>query len=126
MTEPRWKFRVEGTFYKGGRPVFPCEAIIESGDRTEGSPFKFRGVGPIAKADAHGRFRSWYVTEGSAHAVARPETVSVFVRVAKGAWEPIVVNVNPGSAKPVSEGEMELELGSVVIPDAMRPYAEDA
>ena len=126
MTEPRWKFRVEGTFSKGGRPVFPCEAIIESGDRTEGSPFKFRGVGPIAKADAEGRFRSWYVTEGSAQAVTRPETVSVYVRVAKGAWEPIVVNVDPDSVKPVSEGEMQLELGSVVIPDGMKPYAEDA
>jgi hypothetical protein len=126
MSEPRWKFQVEGTFSKGGRPVFPCEAIIESGDRTDGSPFKFRGVGPVAKADENGRFRSWYVTEGSAEAVARPNTVSVYVRVDKGAWQPIVVNVEPDSAKPVSHDEMRLELGSVVMPNGMRPYVQDA
>ena len=32
MSEPRWKFHVEGTFSRGGCPVFPCEAIIESGE----------------------------------------------------------------------------------------------
>ena len=126
MSEPRWKFEVEGTFSKGGRPVFPCEAIIESGDRTEGSPFKFRGVGPVAKADKNGRFCSWYVTEGSAEAVAMPRTVSVYVRVDKGAWEPIVVSVESEKAKPVSHGEMRLELGSVVIPNGMSPYVQDA
>ena len=126
MSEPRWKFHVEGTFSKGGRPVFPCEAIIESGDSTEGSPFKFRGVGPIAKADESGRFRSWYVTAGSTDAVVKPETVSVYVRVGKGNYEPIVVNVAANSAKPISHNEMRLDLGSVVIPNGMRPYAQDA
>ncbi len=126
MSEPRWKFYVEGTFSKGGSPVFPCEAIIESGDRDEGSPFKFRGVGPIAKADESGRFRSWYVTEGSTEAVAKPETVSVYVCVGKGSYEPIVVDVDAHSAKPISHNEMRLDLGSVVIPNGMRPYAQDA
>ena len=126
MSEPRWKFQVEGIFSKDGRPVFPCEAIIESGDRSEGSPFKFRGVGPVAKADENGRFRSWYVTEGSAAAVATPQTVSVYVRVAKGAWEPIVVSVDSNSAEPVSHGEMRLDLGPVAIPNGMSPYVQDA
>jgi len=124
MNEPRWRFQVEGTFSRGGRPVYPCEAIIESGDRTEGSPFKLRGVGPVAKADENGRFRSWYVTEGSAEAAGRPQTVSVYVRVAIGTWEPIVVDVEPDRAKPISHDEMRLELGSVVIPNDMRPYAD--
>jgi hypothetical protein len=126
MSEPRWKFHVKGTFSKGGRPVSPCEAIIESGDRNEGSPFKFRGVGPIAKADASGRFRSWYVTEGTTHPVAKPDTVSVYVRVGKGSYEPIVVHVAADSARPVSDNEMRLDLGAVVIPDGMTPYVQDA
>ena len=126
MSEPRWKFQVEGIFSQGGRPVFPCEAIVESGDRTEGSPFKFSGVGPIAKADENGRFRSWYVTEGAAEAVARPQTVSVYVRVGKDAWEPIVMKVDQDGAKPISHGEMRLELGSVALPTDMKPYAQDA
>ena len=126
MGEPRWKFHVEGIFSKGGRPVFPCEAIVESGDRTEGSPFKFRGVGPIAKADESGRFRSWYVTEGSTEAVVMPDTVSVYIRVDKGTYEPIVVKLAPPSAKPMSHSEMRLDLGSVVIPNGMNPYDQDA
>ena len=126
MSELGWKFHVKGTFSKGGRPVFPCEAIIESGDRAEDSPFKFRGVGPIARADESGGFRSWYVTEGSAQPVAKPDTVSVYVRVGKGSYEPIVVHVPATSAEPVSESEMRLDLGSVVIPNGMTPYAKDA
>jgi hypothetical protein len=126
MSNGRWKFRVEGTFCRDGRPVSPCEAIVESGDRSDDSPFRFRGVGPVAKADVNGQFRSWYVTEGSAAAIAQPQTVSVYVRVAKGDWVPVVVSISPSCASALSDTEMNLNLGSVVLPAGMTPYVQDA
>lgn len=126
MNTGRWKFRVEGTFCSEGRPVSPCEAIIESGDRSDASPFKFRGVGPIAKSDENGRFRSWYVTDGSSEFIMKPDTVSVYIRVAKGAWEPIVVSIDANAASVQSDTEMEIDLGSVEIPAGMKLYAQDA
>jgi hypothetical protein len=122
----QWKFRVRGTFVKNGEPLSACEAIVESGERSESSPFRFRGVGPVAKADAAGQFQSWYVTEGSSQPIAKPSTVSVYVRVEKGAWEPIIVNIAPDRAESISGTEMRLDLGSVVIPSAISPYAQDA
>jgi hypothetical protein len=121
-----WKFHVEGTFAREGQPVFPCEAVIESGDRTDHSPFRLRGVGPVAKADKTGRFRSWYVTEGSNEAVARPRTASVYIRVGMGDWEPLVIAVAPDSATAKSRDEMHLDLGLVEIPEEMKPYVQDA
>jgi hypothetical protein len=121
-----WKFHVRGTFLKAELPVFPCEAIIESGDRVEGSPFRLRGVGPIAKADENGSFRGWYVTVGSVENIRKPTTVSVYVQVARGAWEPIVVTVDPIATAVRSPTEMELDLGVVRLPDHITPYEADA
>lgn len=126
MNDREWKFRVEGIFVKDGAPISSCEAIIESGERSEASPFRFRGVGPIAKADGSGMFRSWYITDGSNDSIAIPDTVSIFVRVAKGAWEPIVVNIDPEKITVLSDTEMHLDLGAIDLPLDMRPYARDA
>jgi hypothetical protein len=126
MNATRWKFHVRGTYCRDGRAVSPCEAIIESGDRLHGSPFRFRGVGPVAKADEEGSFRSWYVTDGSSGAIATPPSVSVYVRVGKGDWEPIVVPIAVDRATVLSDSEMQLDLGSVTIPASMTPYAQDA
>ena len=126
LVSGKWKFHVRGTFVKNGEPLSACEAIVESGERSESSPFRFRGVGPVAKADAAGQFRSWYVTEGSSESIARPSTVSVYVRVERGAWEPIIVGITPDRAEAISGTEMRLDLGSVAIPSAMTPYAQDA
>jgi len=106
--------------------VSPCEAIIESGDRSEYSPFRFRGVGPVAKADENGRFQSWYVTEGSTAPIAKPETVSVYIRVAKGDWAPVVVSIGAGNVSVLSDTEMKLDLGSVPIASGITPYVQDA
>jgi hypothetical protein len=126
MRNGGWKFYVQGAFHQDGKPVLPCEAIVDSGDRTEGSPFRLRGVGPVAKADDGGRFRSWYLIEGSDQAIRKPETVSVYVRVAKGCWEPIVVPIGQDAATSLSDAEMQLDLGAVALPSAMSPYAQDA
>jgi hypothetical protein len=123
MSESRWKFQVEGSFCRDRRPLIRCEAIIESGDRDEDSPHRLLGVGPVARADANGRFRSWYLTHGSSEAVASPLIVSVYVRVARGTREPIRISVDPESAEPVSHREMRVNLGLVMIPDGMTPYA---
>jgi hypothetical protein len=124
MSEGRWKFLVEGTFLKDGSPVSPCEAIIESGDRFDGSPFRLWGAGPIAKADASGRFQSWYLTEGSHSTIEGPQTVSVYVRVAAGDWEPLAISVDQNAAVVLSDNEMKLDLGVVTIPSGMTPYAQ--
>lgn len=121
-----WKFNVIGTFVQNGEPVSPCSAIIESGDRSESSPFRFRGLGRGASANESGAFESTYFTEGSNTPIARPTTVSVYVRVAKGEWEPIVVNTAPDRAKAISDAEMHLNLGAVELPSGMTPYAQDA
>ena len=124
MTETRWKFLVEGTFVKDGRPESPCEALIESGDRSDGSPFCLLGFGPIAIADANGRFQTWYITEGSHSTIETPKTVSVYVRVAAGDWEPLVISVDQNAASVLSDNEMKLDLGSVTIPSGMTPYTQ--
>ena len=126
VSEGQWKFHVRGTFVKNGEPLSACEAIVESGERSESSPFRFRGVGPVARADAEGKFRSWYVTEGSSQSITKPATVAVYVRVEKGAWEPIIVNIAPDHAEAISGSEMHLDLGAVSIPSGMSPYAQDA
>ena len=120
----KWKFYVQGTFHRGGRAAFPCEAIIESGDRNEESAHRFRGVGPVAKADEHGAFHSWYVTEGSDHPISKPDAVSVYIRVAKGDWQPLVLSLEKCTARSLSDMEMQLDLGSVEIPDGIALYAD--
>ena len=125
MSTGRWKFQVEGTFCKESHPVSPCEAIIESGDRSDHSPFRFRGVGPVAKADENGRFQSWYVTEGSTAAIAKPETVFVYIRVTKGEWAPVVVSIGASNVSVLSETEVKLDPGSVAIPSGITPYVQD-
>ena len=116
---------MEGTFVREGKPISPCEAIVESGDRDESSPYRLRGVGPVARADAKGQFRSWYVTEGAATPIARPGMVSVYVRVAKASWKPVVVPIPEDRARALSDTEMHLDLGAVRIPGEMQPYAQD-
>jgi hypothetical protein len=66
------------------------------------------------------------VTEGSTDVIAKPEAVSVYVRVAKGEWVPVVVPVAATAASVLSDTEMNLDLGSVVIPSGMTPYVQDA
>lgn len=125
MDEWNWKFRVEGTFVQAGtgHPLFPCEAIIESGiSGDELSPHALRGVGPIAHAGANGTFRSWYVTKGAEHPATCPSTVSVFIRVARGAWHPYVVPVNSSQCTTLSLAEILLALGDVPIDRV--PYVE--
>jgi hypothetical protein len=90
--------------------------------RAEGSPFNLDGVGPGAKADAHGKFQTWFVTDGASTPVRSPGSVSVFVRVAPGSWEPIVIEIPSSNVFALSEREMRLVLGSVVLPDAMKPF----
>ena len=122
MSETLWKYFVEGFFEKNGQPVFPCHAIVESGVREDGSPFSLDGVGPGAKADAQGKFRTWFVTDGAESPVRNPQAVSVFVRVAPGSWEPIVVSVADSAAVLLSDREMQLSVGRVVLPDGIEPY----
>jgi hypothetical protein len=126
VSDTLWKYFVEGSFEQGGRPVTPCHAIVESGVREEGSPFNLDGVGPGAKADAKGNFRTWFVTDGASTPVRNPQCVSVFVRVAPGSWEPVVVKVGESNAVVLSDREMKLSLGRVVLPDGVKTYVPAA
>lgn len=62
------------------------------------------------------------MTEGSTAAITKPETVSVFVRVAKGTWQPVVIAVGAHAATAASETEMKIELGTIEIPEHITPY----
>jgi hypothetical protein len=126
MSAHKWKFHVKGIYRKCGAPVSRCEAIIESGDRDDGSPFRLEGVGPPARADLTGGFGSWYITQGADTRIAKPDSVSVYVRVGKGVWVPIVVSVAENSTRVLSHSEMELDLGEVDLPKGMIPYERDA
>ena len=119
-----WKFHVRGTFVRSGigAPIVACEAIIESGERAEHSPFRSEGVGPGARAQTDGAFSSWFVTQGSNSEIVAPSTVSVFVRVAPGAWKPYVVAVQSELASRISATEMLLHLGQVHIEQSETLY----
>jgi len=124
MSEWKWKFRVRGSFIRAGtgKVISPCEAIVESGVRDEASPFSFAGVGPIARANSLGAFSSWFVTKGNDAPAACPDTVSVFVRVAQGKWQPYVVPVLSSHCTKLTPTELLLELGEVPIEHL--PYVE--
>jgi hypothetical protein len=121
-----WKFHVRGIFLRAGVPAVPCEAIIESGNDVHDSPFRSLGVGPKAEADAEGRFSSWFITQGSGEAIQAPGTVSVFLRIAKDRWEPLVMSVSPDAVSAVSNCEMRLDLGEVRVASSLEPYVRDA
>jgi hypothetical protein len=121
-----WRFHVRGIFLRDGVPARPCEAIIESGNDVHDSPFRNLGVGPKAEADVEGRFSSWFITQGSCEGIKTPETVSIFLRIAKDRWAPLVVSVSPDAASATSNCEMRLNLGEVRIASALEPYVRDA
>ena len=124
MSQWKWKFQIRGTFVRAqsGEVLSPCEAIVESGVRDDRSPFALIGVGPIARANAEGTFHSWFVTKGCVERATCPSAVSVFVRVAKGFWEPYVVPVTSSQCNEISPAELLIELGNVQIEQT--PYAE--
>jgi hypothetical protein len=113
----KWKFHVRGTFVRcgTGEPIGACEAIVESGDRAEHSPFRLEGVGPGARANTDGSFHTWFVTKGADSEVEVPAEVSVFVRIAPGKWRPYVVTAQLKLASRLSATEMQLHLGPVLI-----------
>ena len=121
MSAAQWKYFVEGVFLREAAPAKGCQAIIETADRVEGSPLRFRGVGPIAVAGEGGKCQSWFVTEGSAEPIRKPDTVTAFIRVAPGSWEPLVVPVGDGAARSESTTEMTLLLGKIVVPERYFP-----
>jgi hypothetical protein len=126
MLLQKWKFRVSGTFQRveTGEPVYPCEAIVESGVRDESSPLCLFGTGPVAHATPIGAFASSFVTRGSDTPVECPPTVEVFVRVAAGQWKPYVVSTIPSQCRVVSSTEALLELGIVQIERHQAVYVE--
>ena len=64
------------------------------------------------------------MTEGSTAAIAKPETVSVYIRVAKGDWAAVVVTIGASNVSVLSDTEMKLDLGSVPIPSGITPYVQ--
>jgi hypothetical protein len=65
------------------------------------------------------------VTEGSTAAIAKPETVFVYIRVTKGEWAPVVVSIGASNVSVLSETEVKLDPGSVAIPSGITPYVQD-
>ena len=120
----KWKFQVRGTFVRGGTgaPIDACEAVVESGDRAEISPFRLEGVGPGARAQVDGTFFSWFVTQGTNSEIEAPPTVSVFVRVAPAARKPYVIGVQRELASRISATEMLLQLGQEHIEHGEKLY----
>jgi hypothetical protein len=125
MPISEWKFRVKGCFIRlpAGTPITACEAIIESGERRDSSPFRLEGVGPGARAQSDGTFQSFFVTQGSALPIAAPNFVSVFVRVAPGDWKPYAAKVV--SATPLSNTEILLDLGTIEIAEHELLYVDE-
>lgn len=126
MSRQQWKFQVQGTLVRAGTGVVicQCEAIIESGVRDETSPLNLVGVGPIARPDSTGAFRSWFVTSGSDTPISYPATVSVFLRAAPGQWVPYVVSVDTARCHNLSSNEALLEIGQLQLPQRQALYAE--
>ncbi len=104
----------------------PCEAIVESGERSPESPFSLQGVGPTAVADDLGRFRAFFRTHGCGERIYPPPSVSVFVRVSKAKWRPVRVAIEPARTESRSVYEMTLDLGAVELPADLAPYQQDA
>ena len=102
----------------GDKPATGREAIIESGIRADDSPFALRGVGAIACAADDGAFESLFATAGADRDISAPETVSVFVQVARGSWEPVKVHVAAAGVTQISAAEILLNLGDVQAPNS--------
>jgi hypothetical protein len=113
--ELAWKFVVQGMLTRGvgGAPLEAYDVIVESGKR-EGV-HAFSGKGPIAHPEADRLFRAWYFTVGADRAIEAPETVAVFLRIARGEWKPYVIRVQESSTRVVSRNELHMDLGAVAI-----------
>jgi hypothetical protein len=122
-----WKFVVTGrlVWSSTGAAVHPAEAIVESGERDDASPFCLEGVGPVAHTDSRGAFRAWFIVRGSQTPIARPAAISIFLRVARGKWKPYVISVEPCRGHAVSQHELEIDVGAVEIELGQPVYAED-
>jgi hypothetical protein len=119
-----WVFHVEGQFVRPRThaAVSPCTAIVESGERGDGSPFKLKWVRGIARADSNGYFARSFGTWGDAGPVRAPTTIAVFVRVAAGKWLKHVVPIDASQASAISEHEMRLKLVRVEIRRSTKVY----
>lgn len=117
-----WKYYVEGKFFRNGTPIYPCEAIVETNDREENSPFRFKGVGPIAKSDDTGLFKSSFLTYGASVQIKAPPKIVVFIKVGIGKWEPVNANIAEGCATAISDKEMVLSNLIVELPESVEPY----
>ena len=126
MHKKQWKIHVLGCFVRAGThaPVAGCVAIIESGIRTETSPFNLVAVGPVADAETDGSFESWFVSAGGESPVSAPKAISVFVRVGRGEWKPYVQKVEPEDACLLSENELVIRLTPIEIEQDQALYVD--
>lgn len=115
-----WKFNVSGKITKNGKAVHHCEAIIETNIRDTGSPFQFKGVGPIAKSNLEGNFSSYFLTYGSNERIRTPQEIVAFVKVRPAKWEPVVVGLSSRSETFVSDNELSLTDLQICLPNSFQ------
>ena len=112
-----WKFSVSGVLVRSGSGdvVYPAEAILESGEREEASPYSLDRVGPLARTSTDGAFHGVFYTKGLGYSISCPANVSVFLRVARGVWKPYVVEAKASNCQFITASELVINLGLVVI-----------
>jgi hypothetical protein len=91
------------------------ELIVESGVHDPVSPLMGTGVGPIARSDSDGAFETWFRTQGADGPAEAPNSISLFIEVGPGKWEPIRVS-GPTCADRV-DADLVLDVGAVVLDD---------
>jgi len=119
-----WTFHVRGSFVRArtGIAISACEAIVESGNRDEASPFRMDWVGRIAYAASDGTFSTTFGTKGATEQIEAPSSISVFVRTGPGVWLPHVVPLAANCAEAISPNEMRLRVGPVQIDESTTLY----
>jgi hypothetical protein len=128
MSEGKWHYYVRGRLVGAGagEPLPNREVIVESAVRAESaplSPFCHKGVGPIARSNASGEFKTWFVTLGAAAHIERPPSIVVLIRVGLGEWQSVKIETQRGSVQAISDTELLIELGRVPFA-ASAPDAE--
>jgi hypothetical protein len=127
MSEGKWHYYVKGRLVDAdtGAPASEREIIVESGIQAEHDPrsaFCHKGGGPIARSNAAGQFKTWFVTAGSATRIELVPTIVVMIRVGLGEWQSVKIDTQRGAMEAISDTELLIELGAV----RFTPPASDA
>jgi len=118
MSDGKWHYYVKGRVVAAdtGAPLADREIIVESGIKAESaprSPFCHKSGGPIARTNAAGQFKTWFVTLGATGRIELVPSIVVLIRVGLGEWQSVKIDTQPGSMEAISDTELLIELGPV-------------